>query len=156
MTRRSPTPGYRRRLGRTDSTPPAPFKTKAPGDDNHPVPSAFSEHPEDPIAAVATATGRGAVGIVRVSGRGLAALAHAITGRALTPRFAHYGPLMDAQGAAIDHGLALYFPAPHSYTGDDVLELQVHGGPVVLQLLLARCLEAAAQIDAATDRKSVV
>jgi tRNA modification GTPase len=112
------------------------------------VPSALSEHPEDPIAAVATAPGRGAVGIVRVSGKNLAALAKAITGRALTPRVAHYGPLRDAQGAAIDQGLTLFFPAPHSYTGEDVLELQAHGGPVVLQLLLARCLEAAAQTDA--------
>jgi tRNA modification GTPase len=116
------------------------------------VPSSLSEHPDDPIAAVATAPGRGAVGIVRVSGRGLAALAQAITGRELTPRLAHYGPLRDAQGAAIDHGLALFFPAPHSYTGEDVLELQAHGGPVVLQLLLARCLEAAAQTDAASGQ----
>jgi tRNA modification GTPase len=116
------------------------------------VPSAFSEHPEDPIAAVATAPGRGAVGIVRVSGKDLAALAHVITGRVPTPRVAHYGALRDAQGAAIDQGLALFFPAPHSYTGEDVLELQAHGGPVVLQLLLARCLEAAAQTDAASGR----
>ena len=152
MTRRARQPGRRRRLGRRFSTPPAPYQTKAPGDDNLPVPSAFSELPDDPIAAVATAPGRGAVGIVRVSGHGLAALAQAIAGRVLTPRFAHYGPLKDAQGGAIDHGLALIFPAPHSYTGDDVLELQAHGGPVVLQLLLARCLEAAAQTDAATGR----
>jgi tRNA modification GTPase len=116
------------------------------------VPSAFSEHPEDPIAAVATAPGRGAVGIVRVSGRGLEALAQTLTGRVLTPRVAHYGPLLDARGAAIDHGLALFFPAPHSYTGEDVLELQAHGGPVVLQLLLARCLEASAHADTATGR----
>jgi tRNA modification GTPase len=125
---------------------------KAPGDDNHPVPSVFSEHPDDPIAAVATAPGRGAVGIVRVSGNNLAALAQALTGRALTPRVAHYGPLRDAQGAAIDQGLALFFPAPNSYTGEDVLELQAHGGPVVLQLLLARCLDAAAQTDATSGR----
>jgi tRNA modification GTPase len=104
------------------------------------VPSALTELPDDPIAAVATAPGRGAVGIVRVSGRGLAELAQAITGRTLTPRVAHYGPLNDADGAPIDQGLALFFPAPHSYTGEDVLELQAHGGPVVLQLLLARCL----------------
>ncbi len=116
------------------------------------MPSAFSEHPDDPIAAVATAPGRGAVGIVRVSGKDLAALAQTLTGRALTPRVAHYGPLRDAQGAAIDQGLALFFPAPHSYTGEDVLELQAHGGPVVLQLLLARCLEAAAQTDVASGR----
>jgi tRNA modification GTPase len=114
-----------------------------PDDDNHPVAFSFSALPDDdPIAAVATAPGRGAVGIVRVSGRALAPLAQALTGRALTPRVAHYGPLLDADGDAIDHGLALFFPAPQSYTGEDVLELQAHGGPVVLQLLLARCLEA--------------
>ncbi len=98
--------------------------------------------------AIATAAGRGAVGIVRLSGLHLAPLAQALTGRTLTPRQATYGALHDAAGAPIDHGLALYFPAPHSYTGEDVLELQAHGGPVVLQLLLARCLEAAQQIDA--------
>ena len=100
---------------------------------------------QDPIAAIATAPGRGAVGIVRVSGGGLQALVLALCGRALTPREATYTGFLDAQGLAIDHGLALYFPAPHSFTGEDVLELQAHGGPVVLQLLLARCLEAAAQ-----------
>ncbi len=105
---------------------------------------ALTETPDDPIAAVATAPGRGAVGIVRVSGRGMAALARAISGRALTPRLAHYSAFQDARGAAIDRGLALFFPAPHSYTGEDVLELQAHGGPVVLQLLLARCLELGA------------
>ncbi len=98
---------------------------------------------QDPIAAIATAPGRGAVGIVRLSGRGLAPLAQALCGRALQPRHAHYLPFTDAQGQAIDQGLALFFPAPHSYTGEDVLELQAHGGPVVLQLLLARCLELA-------------
>lgn len=98
-----------------------------------------------PIVAVATASGRGAVGIVRVSGRGLMPLAQALCGRELQPRVATYGPFKDAQGEALDHGLALYFPGPHSYTGEDVLELQGHGGPVVMQLLLARCLEAAAE-----------
>ena len=97
----------------------------------------------DPIAAIATAPGRGAVGIVRVSGKGLAPFVQGLLGRALRPREAHYLPFPDAQGQAIDRGLALFFPAPHSYTGEDVLELQAHGGPVVLQLLLARCLEAA-------------
>ncbi|HEY0885842.1 MAG TPA: tRNA uridine-5-carboxymethylaminomethyl(34) synthesis GTPase MnmE [Ramlibacter sp.] len=99
----------------------------------------------DPIAAIATAPGRGAVGIVRVSGKGLAPLADAICGRPLKPREATYLSFRAADGAPIDQGLALYFPAPHSYTGEDVLELQAHGGPVVLQLLLARCLEAAAE-----------
>jgi tRNA modification GTPase len=99
---------------------------------------------QDPIVAIATAPGRGAVGIVRLSGRGLAPLAHALTGAELTPRRAHYGPFLGPDGQAIDQGLALYFPAPHSYTGEDILELQAHGGPVVLQLLLARCLSLAA------------
>ncbi|MBH1987048.1 MAG: tRNA uridine-5-carboxymethylaminomethyl(34) synthesis GTPase MnmE [Burkholderiales bacterium] len=102
-----------------------------------------------PIVALATAPGRGAVGIIRVSGRGLLPLIRALCGRELTPRVAHYGAFRDARGEAIDHGLALYFPGPHSYTGEDVLELQGHGGPVVMQLLLARCLEAAAEVDPA-------
>ncbi len=106
----------------------------------------------DPIAAIATAPGRGAVGIVRVSGRGVGPLVEALCGRALRPREATYLPFRDAAGQSIDQGLALYFPAPHSYTGEDVLELQAHGGPVVLQLLLARCLQAAAEADAATGR----
>jgi tRNA modification GTPase len=96
----------------------------------------------DPIVAVAPAPGRGAVGIVRVSGRGLDALVQALCGRALAPRQASYLPFRDASGQAIDQGLAIHFPAPHSYTGEDVLELQAHGGPVLLQLLVARCLEA--------------
>lgn len=104
----------------------------------------------DPIVAIATAPGRGAVGIVRVSGRGLGPLVQAVCGRSLKPREATYLPFRDAQGQAIDQGLALYFPGPHSYTGEDVLELQAHGGPVVLQLLLARCLEAGAATDPAT------
>ena len=103
-----------------------------------------------PIAAIATAPGRGAVGIVRVSGRGLGLLARALCGGELQARQARYGAFLAADGSAIDHGLALFFPAPHSFTGEDVLELQAHGGPVVLQLLLARCLEAAAEIDAAS------
>jgi tRNA modification GTPase len=100
---------------------------------------------QDPIVAIATAPGRGAVGIVRVSGRGLAPLVQALCGRELTPREATYLPFKDAAGQAIDHGLALFFPGPHSFTGEDVLELQAHGGPVVLRMLLSRCLELAAQ-----------
>ncbi|MBA2962838.1 MULTISPECIES: tRNA uridine-5-carboxymethylaminomethyl(34) synthesis GTPase MnmE [Ramlibacter] len=96
----------------------------------------------DPIAAIATAPGRGAVGIVRVSGRSVQAIVDAVCGRALRPREATYLPFRAADGSPIDQGLAIHFPAPHSYTGEDVLELQAHGGPVVLQLLLARCLEA--------------
>lgn len=97
----------------------------------------------DPIVAIATAPGRGAVGMVRVSGRGLAPFVQALLGRDLKPREATYGPWRDADGQPIDHGLSLWFPGPHSYTGEDVLELQGHGGPVVLQLLLARCLGVA-------------
>jgi tRNA modification GTPase len=95
-----------------------------------------------PIVAIATAAGRGAVGIVRASGRDLSPLIHQVCGRSLAPRQATLLDFQDAQGRPIDRGLALHFPAPHSYTGEDVLELQAHGGPVVLQLLLARCLQA--------------
>jgi tRNA modification GTPase len=101
-------------------------------------------HNDYPIAAIATAPGRGAVGIVRVSGKQIAPIVEALCGRALKAREATYLPFRDAAGQAIDQGLAIHFPAPHSYTGEDVLELQAHGGPVVLQLLLARCLEAGA------------
>lgn len=100
----------------------------------------------DAIAAIATPPGRGAVGIVRVSGRAsgavVQAVIQAVCGRALRPREATYLPFLDAHGQPIDRGLAIFFPAPHSFTGEDVLELQAHGGPVVLQLLLARCLQA--------------
>jgi len=105
-----------------------------------------------PIVAIATAPGRGAVGIVRVSGKDIQPVIDAICGRALAPRQATYLPFRDAQGQVIDQGLAIHFPAPHSYTGEDVLELQAHGGPVVLQILLARCLEAAAVINPVTGQ----
>ncbi|WP_116135816.1 tRNA uridine-5-carboxymethylaminomethyl(34) synthesis GTPase MnmE [Trinickia diaoshuihuensis] len=101
----------------------------------------------DPIVAIATAPGRGGIGVVRVSfGRAGEAGAHALTkalcGQMLAPRHASYVPFVDAAGEVLDRGIALYFPAPHSYTGEHVLELQGHGGPVVLQLVLQRCLEA--------------
>ncbi|MGE4240072.1 tRNA uridine-5-carboxymethylaminomethyl(34) synthesis GTPase MnmE [Ramlibacter sp.] len=99
---------------------------------------------DQPIAAIATAPGRGAVGIVRVSAASVAPVVAAICGRELKPREATYLAFRAADGSPIDQGLAIHFPAPHSYTGEDVLELQAHGGPVVLQLLLARCLEAGA------------
>jgi tRNA modification GTPase len=101
------------------------------------------ERHADPIVAIATAPGRGAVGIVRVSGRSLGPLIDALCGRSLRPREATYLAFRDGTGQPIDHGLAIHFPAPHSFTGEDVLELQAHGGPVVLQLLVARCLTAA-------------
>jgi tRNA modification GTPase len=106
----------------------------------------------DPIAAIATAPGRGGVGIVRISGAQLQPLVQALCGRSLRAREATYLPFRADDHSVIDQGLALYFPAPHSYTGEDVLELQAHGGPVVLQLLLARCLAAGAQVDPATGR----
>ena len=97
-----------------------------------------------PIAAIATAPGRGGIGVVRVSGATVAPIIQAICGAALAPRRATYLPFRDADGRAIDHGIAIHYPAPHSYTGEDVLELQGHGGPVVMRLLLARVLEAGA------------
>ena len=100
----------------------------------------------DPIVAVATAPGRGAVGIVRISGKDLSGFVQALLGCTLRPREATYLPFADAQGQPLDQGLALYFPAPHSFTGEDVLELQAHGGAVVLQLLVARCLELAVTV----------
>lgn len=102
---------------------------------------------DDPIIAIATAPGRGAVGIVRVSGKNLSKLSLALCGRSLKPREATYLPLPDESGDPIDHVLALHFPGPNSYTGEDVLELQAHGGPVVLQLIVARCLRAAAGLN---------
>ena len=95
----------------------------------------------DPIAAVATAPGRGGIGIVRVSGRAIGPVIRAVVGRALAPRVVHRAQFRDSSGRAIDHGLALYFEAPHSYTGEQVLELQGHGGPVVQNLILRRLIE---------------
>ncbi len=89
-----------------------------------------------PIAAIATAPGRGGIGVVRVSGKGLAAFAQELLGVSLQARHATLRPFTDETGQVLDEGLALLFPGPHSYTGEDVLELQGHGGPVVLQLVL--------------------
>lgn len=97
---------------------------------------------QDPIVAIATAPGRGGIGVVRVSGPDLDHLVRQLFGTPLTPRHAHYLPFPDANGQPIDAGIALYFKAPHSYTGEDVIELQGHGGPAVLRRLLDRCLEA--------------
>ncbi|MBS7691122.1 tRNA uridine-5-carboxymethylaminomethyl(34) synthesis GTPase MnmE [Pseudomonas lalucatii] len=97
------------------------------------------------IAAVATAQGRGGVGIVRVSGPLAGTIARNICQRELQPRYAHYGAFYAHHDQLIDEGLSLFFPGPHSFTGEDVLELQGHGGPVVLDLLLRRCLELGAR-----------
>ncbi len=100
----------------------------------------------DTIAAVATAQGRGGVGVVRISGRDVRAIANGILGSLPKPRHATYGNFLDDKGDVLDQGIALYFPAPHSYTGEEVLEMQGHGGPAVLQLLLQRCLDLGARI----------
>lgn len=100
----------------------------------------------DVIAALATPAGRGGIGVVRVSGGDLAALAQGLIGSLPRPRHASYSAFLDANGAPIDQGIALYFPAPHSFTGEHVLELQGHGGPAVMQALLARCLELGARL----------
>ncbi|MBY0558001.1 MAG: tRNA uridine-5-carboxymethylaminomethyl(34) synthesis GTPase MnmE, partial [Burkholderiaceae bacterium] len=101
-----------------------------------------------PIAAIATAPGRGGIGVVRASGKNLQALVTALFGSTvLVPRHASYLPFRQADGSIIDQGIAMFFPGPHSYTGEDVLELQGHGGPIVLQLLLARVLEAGAGME---------
>ena len=98
----------------------------------------MSEHAihQDTITAVATAPGRGGVGIIRVSGELALTVAEKILGFQPKPRYAHYGPFTAADGTVLDEGIALYFPNPNSFTGEDVLELQGHGGPVVLDLLL--------------------
>ena len=100
----------------------------------------------DTIAAVATPAGRGGIGVVRVSGSLALAIAKKVVGRAPQPRTALHVVFRDAGGEAIDHGIALYFTAPHSYTGEAVLELQGHGGPVVMRVLLAACLDAGARL----------
>ncbi len=93
------------------------------------------------IAAIATAPGRGGVGIVRISGPQAGKCAEAILGKLPQPRYAHYGAFKGENGGVIDEGIGLYFSGPHSFTGEDVLELQGHGGPVVLDMLLQRCVQ---------------
>jgi tRNA modification GTPase len=101
---------------------------------------------QDTIAAQATAPGRGGVGIIRVSGRRAGDIAQSILGHIPKPRYAHYGAFHDTQGQEIDQGIALYFPGPNSFTGEDVLELQGHGGPVVMDFLLKRVLTLGARL----------
>ena len=97
-----------------------------------------------PIIALATAKGRASVGIVRISGSGLENLIKALCHKELVPRQATLLSFSDAQNNVIDEGLAIYFPAPHSYTGEDVLELQCHGSSAALAVLIDRCLELGA------------
>ncbi|MDD5298953.1 MAG: tRNA uridine-5-carboxymethylaminomethyl(34) synthesis GTPase MnmE [Gallionella sp.] len=100
----------------------------------------------DTIAAIATAQGRGGIGVVRVSGRHTETLACGILGKLPVARHATCGNFLDENGDILDQGIALFFSAPHSYTGEDVLELQGHGGPAVLQLVLQRCLDLGARL----------
>lgn len=101
--------------------------------------------PADTIAAIATAAGAGGIGVVRVSGPASALIAEAVLGYCPGPRHAAYLAFKDADGSLIDRGIAIYYPGPNSYTGEDVLELQAHGGPALMQLLLARCLSLGAR-----------
>lgn len=103
-------------------------------------------HRSDTIAAVSTPPGRGGIGIVRVSGADTAAITEALIGYLPAPRSAHYCGFRDATGAVIDRGVTLYFPAPASFTGEDVVELQGHGGPVVMDMLLAATLARGARL----------
>lgn len=108
------------------------------------------KHPH-PIAAIATAPGRGGVGIVRLSGASLKSWIKLLTGKKpgehfAAPRIATLTPFLDAAGQAIDEGLLIYFPGPNSFTGEDVIELHGHGGPVIMQVLLARCLDLGARL----------
>ncbi|MBL8452220.1 MAG: tRNA uridine-5-carboxymethylaminomethyl(34) synthesis GTPase MnmE [Zoogloea sp.] len=106
----------------------------------------MASRPSECIAAIATAPGRGGIGVVRISGPNLSPLAAALGGREPQARVAQFARFRDGSGGLIDEGLLLYFPAPHSFTGEDVIELQGHGGPVVMQMLLARCLELGARL----------
>lgn len=99
----------------------------------------------DTIAAIATASGSGGIGVVRVSGPAAQSIATEILGHCPKPRFAAYLPFLDADGQLIDRGIAIYYAAPNSYTGEDVLELQAHGGPALMQILLSRCLSLGAR-----------
>ncbi len=100
----------------------------------------------DTIAAIATAAGRAGIGVIRISGPASGPLAAALLGKLPNARFATLAKFTDRDGALIDQGLALFFPGPASYTGEDVLELHGHGGPAVLQALLQRCLELGARM----------
>jgi tRNA modification GTPase len=105
-----------------------------------------SSNANDPIVAIATAPGRGGVGVVRVSGADVSGIAETLLGRLPAPRLATYRRFLDSDGSTLDEGIALLFAAPHSFTGENVLELQGHGGPQVLNLILQRCIELGARL----------
>jgi tRNA modification GTPase len=105
----------------------------------------LSQNP-DIIAAIATGPGNGGVGVVRISGNCLTEIMLSLVGKELVPRYATLTEFLDSDGTVIDHGIAIYYPNPKSYTGEDVLELQGHGGSVVLKLLLRSCLAAGARM----------
>lgn len=100
----------------------------------------------DTIAAIATPHGQGGIGVVRLSGHDLLSVAAILLGKIPEPRRATYSAFLDAHGQVMDQGIALFFPAPHSYTGEDILELQGHGGMAILQMVLQRCLELGARL----------
>ncbi len=102
----------------------------------------------DTICAIATATGRGGIGIVRLSGPEALAIGQRITGLTLQPRLATFVDMMNSNCELIDSGIALFFKAPHSFTGENVVELQGHGGPQVLQSLLEQCIARGARLAA--------
>jgi tRNA modification GTPase len=102
--------------------------------------------PADTIAAIATAPGRGGVGVIRISGSNLLPFSLALTGKTPKPRYATLADFKGADSVTVDSGILLFFPGPHSFTGEDVLELQGHGGPVVMNMLLARCLDLGARL----------
>lgn len=108
--------------------------------------SSFNVQPQDTISALATPPGRGGVGIVRVSGPQAQAIAERMLGFVPRARHAHYGPIRSDHGQVLDEGIALYFPGPHSFTGEDVLELQGHGGPVIMDWLIEATLKLGARL----------
>ncbi len=100
----------------------------------------------DIIAAIATPPGRGGIGIVRISGQNLQQIAQVVLGALPKKRYASLSKFRDENGLIIDQGIAIFYPSPHSYTGEDVLELQGHGGPAVINMLLSHCLAAGARL----------
>ena len=99
----------------------------------------------DTIVAIATSPGRAGIGVVRISGPAVRSISAAVVGRSLQPRVATLCDFLEADSAILDRGIAIFYSAPHSYTGEDVLELQGHGGLAVLQLILRRCLDLGAR-----------